>query len=297
MTTETTAPVTEAQIKQRINAITGWPPAGTPVTSASVLAKSLAVSAQLRWARSMSDYFAIGDDRFAESIQVMCAKLGLLHLLADLMDRDPARADELAAAVCAMWDDGGEVGTTLWEHCRSLGIDAGEVNRLEDAWQATPEAQAARKPPAADGEKMAADLASARRAVQTLSNITGSNMQAMEAARIEMRQTGPESAMQWIINSLPEFWEDPDTAWDGTESAQAWFDRTRDAYRNPETLTEATAYPGYRQLAPAERLAVTVASAQLARGENPPVNTTAALLLTIKRLTGEGQEQAAREGK
>ena len=42
-------------------------------------------------------------------------------------------------------------------------------------------------------------------------------------------------------------------------------------------------------LEPAERMAVTVARAQLGRGENPPINMTAALLLTIDRLTEGAQ--------
>jgi hypothetical protein len=47
---------------------------------------------------------------------------------------------------------------------------------------------------------------------------------AMEAARIEMIQNGPEKAMQWILNALPDQWDRE--AWDGSESAQEWFDRT-----------------------------------------------------------------------
>lgn len=43
-------------------------------------------------------------------------------------------------------------------------------------------------------------------------------------------------------------------------------------------------------LIPAERLAFTVARAQIERGENPPVNITTALVMTIDRLTsGPGQ--------
>jgi hypothetical protein len=40
-------------------------------------------------------------------------------------------------------------------------------------------------------------------------------------------------------------------------------------------------------LEPAERIAFTVAAARVARGDNPPLNTTAALLLTIQRLITE----------
>lgn len=151
---------------------------------------------------------------------------------------------------------------------------------------------------AASGTDDAAELAKLRRAVQTLSHIVGSNMQVMEAARIEMHQSGPHTAMQWIINSLPGLWDDPDTKWDGEESAQAWFDRTESAYRSPELLADATApHSGYRQLLPEERLAVSMASAQLARGENPPVNTTAMLLLTLQRLTGDGTQERTEEGQ
>lgn len=39
------------------------------------------------------------------------------------------------------------------------------------------------------------------------------------------------------------------------------------------------------ELAPAENIAVTVARAQVQRGENPPVNTTSMLLIIIDRLT------------
>jgi hypothetical protein len=41
------------------------------------------------------------------------------------------------------------------------------------------------------------------------------------------------------------------------------------------------------KLEPAERLAFTVASAQVARDENPGINTTAALVLTVQRLITE----------
>jgi hypothetical protein len=39
-------------------------------------------------------------------------------------------------------------------------------------------------------------------------------------------------------------------------------------------------------LIPAEHLALTVARAQIERGDNPPVNITTALVMTIDRLTG-----------
>jgi hypothetical protein len=49
----------------------------------------------------------------------------------------------------------------------------------------------------------------------------------MRAARIEMLQNGPEKAMQWILNSLPDVDDnDPADHWDGKESAAEWLDRT-----------------------------------------------------------------------
>lgn len=39
-------------------------------------------------------------------------------------------------------------------------------------------------------------------------------------------------------------------------------------------------------LLPAESMALTVARAQLERGENPPPNTTAMLVMALDRLTG-----------
>jgi hypothetical protein len=75
------------------------------------------------------------------------------------------------------------------------------------------------------------ELASLKRSCRILANIVARNHQAMEAARIEMRQNGPHQAMQWILNSIPDVWDDPETEWDGKESAQAWFDRTESFYR------------------------------------------------------------------
>jgi hypothetical protein len=43
-------------------------------------------------------------------------------------------------------------------------------------------------------------------------------------------------------------------------------------------------------LQPTERIALTVATAQLRRGENPDMNVTAMLALALTRLTGPGNE-------
>jgi hypothetical protein len=63
--------------------------------------------------------------------------------------------------------------------------------------------------------------------------VTGQN-RAMQAARIEMAQGNAPAAVQWILNSLPDVWDDPETEWDGTESANEWWDRTEGFYRVAE---------------------------------------------------------------
>ncbi len=78
------------------------------------------------------------------------------------------------------------------------------------------------------------ELAALRRSVRILAGITARNHQVMEAARIEMGQNGPHAAMQWILNALPDVWDDDETAWDGKESAEEWFDRTESFYRAAE---------------------------------------------------------------
>lgn len=42
------------------------------------------------------------------------------------------------------------------------------------------------------------------------------------------------------------------------------------------------------KLEPAENIALTIARAQIARGENPPLNTTVMLVIALDRLTGAG---------
>lgn len=46
------------------------------------------------------------------------------------------------------------------------------------------------------------------------------------------------------------------------------------------------------RLAPAENMVITIARAQLRRGENPPVNTTSMLMIIIGRLvSGQSPEE------
>lgn len=138
MSTTEQTPMTWPQIKAAIDKLAPFPPEGEPA-SARGLAKTMAVSAQRRWHRNLSGYFdsrdAATQRRFSESIHAMCDEFAALHLLMALMDENPVRADELATQIRDAWNDGGGIGEWLWEHEQALGVDADEVNRLEEAWQ------------------------------------------------------------------------------------------------------------------------------------------------------------------
>lgn len=289
MTTETSAAMTAEQIRARLREIAPYPAENeqAPVT-ARVLARAWTVNAQARWTRNLSQYFDGRDEAFHDSANLLCAEFAFIYTLMALAEENPQRADVAAETIRGALTDGGLVGELLYEHGEALGIDVPEVCRLEEAWQALPEVKAARAN---------ADLAGIRRAAQTLARITESYRHVMETARIEMKQSGPHEAMQWILNSLPDVWDDPASEWDGFESAQEWFDRTEPSYRPPAEVDLTTYNQGFRDLLPAERLAVSITSARLARGEDPLPSTTEVLLSALKRLTGEGQEQAAKEGR
>jgi hypothetical protein len=53
---------------------------------------------------------------------------------------------------------------------------------------------------------------------------------------------------------------------------------------DPSAIEEE--FPVLATLHPAENMALTVARAQLARGENPPPNTTAMLVAALDRISG-----------
>jgi hypothetical protein len=72
-------------------------------------------------------------------------------------------------------------------------------------------------------EDVMAEVVRLRGACRRLGKIVVSQQRSMEAARIEMAQNGPEKAMQWILNSLPDVYDGP--AWDGRETAAEWLDR------------------------------------------------------------------------
>jgi len=86
-----------------------------------------------------------------------------------------------------------------------------------------------------------AEVARLREGARMLGRIIVGHTRAMEAARIELAQGSAEKAMEWILNSLPDVWEDEETEWDGRESANEWWDRTDAFYRAAETPAAAHA--------------------------------------------------------
>ena len=87
-----------------------------------------------------------------------------------------------------------------------------------------------------------AELARLRNGAQQLGKIVTWQAQSMEAARIEMIQNGPEAAMQWILNSIPDVDDnDPEDQWNGTETAREWLDRQQAADRAWEAAKAAEA--------------------------------------------------------
>jgi hypothetical protein len=90
--------------------------------------------------------------------------------------------------------------------------------------------------------RLRAELARTQSAARTLGKIVCWQAQSMEAARIEMIQNGPEKAMQWILNSIPDVDDnDPADQWNGTETAAEWLDRQQAADKAREAAKAAEA--------------------------------------------------------
>jgi hypothetical protein len=71
------------------------------------------------------------------------------------------------------------------------------------------------------------DVAKLRNGARTLGRTVVHMSRTMRAAWIEMQQNGPQAAMQWVLNALPDVDDnDPEDQWDGKESAAEWLDRT-----------------------------------------------------------------------
>ena len=92
--------------------------------------------------------------------------------------------------------------------------------------------------------RLRAELSRVQSGAQTLGKIVTRMAQSMEAARIEMIQNGPEAAMQWILNSLPDVSDEaPEDQWDGKETATQWIDRTQAADRAAEVAATGIGNP------------------------------------------------------
>lgn len=68
------------------------------------------------------------------------------------------------------------------------------------------------------------ELAKTQRAAQTLGRTVVSQARSLYAAWIEVARGDLHAASQWVLNSVPDVWDDE--PWNGTETAQEWFDRT-----------------------------------------------------------------------
>ena len=210
------------EIRAELAKLAPYPEDG-PVTARG-LARWLAMEAQLAWARVTGmDHPVTPAD-----IGIMTGYFAGAHALLAFAEDDGrvGNADEAAVQIREAFDPPG-IGEWLWEH---LGDDAEKVAGLaEELAQATA--------PAEPGEvaQLKAELTRTQSAAQTLGKVIVRMSQSMEAARIEMIQNGPEAAMQWILNSLPDVSDEaPEDQWDGKETATQWIDRMQAADRAAE---------------------------------------------------------------
>ena len=139
--TTTEAPKTRREIRARLGEIAPYPKQDTP-DHARAVAKYLAVSAQRRWKWTL-DIADMDSTEYRSAVQVMLADFAALHLLMHLLNTDTPKTEGLSRQIRDAWDDGGEVGSWLWEHGMALGVDPDEVCRLEEEWWAAAEANTA----------------------------------------------------------------------------------------------------------------------------------------------------------
>ena len=197
--------------------IVPYPDTGT-VTARS-LARWLALDAQLAYARVTGMDHPITE----EDIAILQGNFAAAHALLALTTAEPGDADAVAREIREAFDPPG-IGEWLWEH---LGDDAERIAELaEELARVTAPAEAG------EVARLKAELSRTQSAAQTLGKIVTRMAQSMEAARIEMIQNGPEAAMEWIVNSLPDVSDEaPQDQWDGNETATQWMDRTQAADR------------------------------------------------------------------
>jgi hypothetical protein len=117
-------------------------------------------------------------------------------------------------------------------------VGAGPVNQAPAAaWNWANSQKTTRAWEAAAKAAVSADdeVRKLRNACRTMGKVITGMARSMEAARIEMLQNGPEAAMQWILNSIPDVDDnDPEDQWNGTETAGEWLDRQQAADRAAE---------------------------------------------------------------
>ena len=208
-----------AEIRAELDRLAPYPPDDAEVTARG-LAHWLAMESQLAWARmtGMDHPITMGD------VAIVQGYFAAAHALLKFSEVDQVAADECAVQIRDAFGDGGSIGEFLWEH---HGGHAKAIGALADEL-ATVTA------PAEDGEvaRLKAELSRVQAAAQTLGKVITRLAESMEAARIEMIQNGPEAAMQWILNSLPDVSDEaPQDQWDGNETATQWMDRTQAADR------------------------------------------------------------------
>lgn len=202
--------------RRKLDAIAPLPEDGTDIT-ARALAAFMAVRAQERFHKGLN-----GAAFDAGQISAMGAEFAAEFALRVLAEHAPAEvATETASKIWGAICDGGGIGEWLWEH---LGDDTSrKVTALTDELIA---AQAG-----VSAEQRSA-LERLRNGGRELGKTVVHMSRSMRAARIEMLQNGPEKAMEWILNSLPDV-DDSDLAdqWDGRESATEWLDRIEGSAR------------------------------------------------------------------
>ena len=137
-------------------------------------------------------------------------------------------------------------------------------------------------------EAPADEMAAFKRSARILASIVARNHRVMEAARIEMLQSGPDAGMQWILNSLPDVWDVPETEWDGIETAQAWFDRAEAWYCAAEA---ASAAPGESAPDPGATKALSGALGQRQEhtGASEPESSLGEILHRARQAGGAGR--------
>lgn len=133
----------------------------------------------------------------------------------------------IPAAYLVTWPDGRFKPSADCRYCLEDALHAYVLSSDEDGRLHPVLIELAGSSPVTD------ELAKLRNACKHMGSVIVSMSRQMECARIEMLQNGPERAMQWILNGLPDVDDNPPgMRWDGKESADEWFERTADYARS-----------------------------------------------------------------